>query len=54
MAPEYLYYGQFTTKSDIYSLGVMLLEILTSIRWSKRQNNPQNQDLKSYVRCIIK
>ncbi|XP_061355018.1 cysteine-rich receptor-like protein kinase 2 [Gastrolobium bilobum] len=34
MAPEYLAHGQLTEKADIYSFGVLLLEIVTG-----RQNN---------------
>jgi disease resistance protein RPM1 len=29
MAPEYIRDGEITTKSDIYSLGVLILEIVT-------------------------
>ncbi|KAJ4786955.1 cysteine-rich RECEPTOR-like kinase [Rhynchospora pubera] len=29
MAPEYIFYGNFSAKSDVYSFGVLLLEILT-------------------------
>lgn len=34
MAPEYLAHGQLTEKVDVYSYGVLLLEIITG-----RQNN---------------
>ena len=34
MPPEYLAYGQLTEKVDVYSFGVLLLEIVTG-----RQNN---------------
>jgi len=29
MSPEYLFLGQFSDKSDIFSFGVMILEIIT-------------------------
>ncbi|KAJ3684244.1 hypothetical protein LUZ61_013408 [Rhynchospora tenuis] len=29
MAPEYIFYGNFSIKSDVYSFGILLLEILT-------------------------
>ena len=34
MPPEYLVHGQLTEKVDVYSFGVLLLEIVTG-----RQNN---------------
>jgi serine/threonine protein kinase len=34
MAPEYLAHGQLTEKVDVYSFGVLVLEIITG-----RQNN---------------
>lgn len=54
MAPEYLTKGHFSTKSDIYSLGVMILEILTDKRWSKDSNSSEHysNNLKNYVRNI--
>ena len=29
MTPEYAMFGQFSEKSDVYSLGVMVLEIIS-------------------------
>lgn len=34
MAPEYLAHGQLTEKADVYSFGVLVLEIVTG-----KQNN---------------
>lgn len=34
MAPEYLAHGQLTEKADVYSFGVLIMEIITG-----RQNN---------------
>ncbi|KAL5725074.1 Cell division control protein 2 [Ranunculus cassubicifolius] len=39
MAPEYLAYGQLTEKADVYSFGVLLLEIVAG-----RQNNKHWND----------
>ncbi|KMZ71816.1 hypothetical protein ZOSMA_174G00120 [Zostera marina] len=50
MAPEYLMYGRFSTKSDIYSLGVMMLEIVTGKRAYDHYKSPAEAiDLPSYV-----
>ncbi|GMN61958.1 hypothetical protein TIFTF001_031046 [Ficus carica] len=32
MAPEYVYNGQFSIKSDVFSFGIMVLEIVSGIR----------------------
>ncbi|KAH9615137.1 hypothetical protein KSS87_002440, partial [Heliosperma pusillum] len=32
MAPEYLFHGQFSVKLDVYSLGVLVLEIISGRR----------------------
>lgn len=37
MAPEYARHGQFSSKSDVFSFGVLVLEIVTG-----RRNNRAN------------
>ncbi|XP_071716897.1 cysteine-rich receptor-like protein kinase 2 [Rutidosis leptorrhynchoides] len=38
MAPEYLAHGQLTEKADVYSFGVLLLEVVTGIENNKSKN----------------
>lgn len=50
MAPEYAIYGQFSVKSDIYSFGVLVLEILSgknNTLFFQQKNNVE--DLRIYV-----
>lgn len=49
MAPEYALRGQYSIKSDIYSFGVMVLEILTGKRNSDSYNSDQSVDLPSLI-----
>jgi serine/threonine protein kinase len=39
MSPEYVVFGKFSTKSDIFSFGVILLEIV-----SGKKNNASYQN----------
>ena len=53
MAPEYIKHGQFSVKSDVFSFGVMMLEIVCGQRNSKIRGNEENaEDLLSFV-CVI-
>ncbi|KAK9668329.1 hypothetical protein RND81_13G052200 [Saponaria officinalis] len=53
MAPEYLFHGQFSAKSDIYAFGVLVLEIICGRRiGSTFSNQSGSESLLSYVwRC---
>lgn len=45
MAPEYLAYGQLTEKADVYSFGVLLLEIVTGKQNNKIWNDEVSDSL---------
>lgn len=46
MAPEYLYRGEISTRSDIYSLGVVIMEITTG---EKNFSGKQDMSARDYV-----
>jgi interleukin-1 receptor-associated kinase 1 len=49
MSPEYAYRGHVSTKSDMYSFGVIVLEIVTGRRNTSQDDNTSN--LLSDVSC---
>ncbi|EHA8592377.1 cysteine-rich receptor-like protein kinase 8 [Cocos nucifera] len=49
MAPEYALHGRFSTKSDVFSYGVLVLEIVTGRRNSGFQGSGNSLDLLGYV-----
>ncbi|KAB1199879.1 Cysteine-rich receptor-like protein kinase 10 [Morella rubra] len=49
MAPEYAIYGQFSAKTDVYSFGVLTLEILTGRKNSFFFQTDNAPDLRSYA-----
>jgi serine/threonine protein kinase len=44
IAPEYYYRGEISEKSDIFSLGVLILEIVTGLK-----NDPSSQEVSSRI-----
>jgi len=48
-APEYALTGQLTAKSDIYSFGVVFLELITGRRSQDSDRPPEEQDLVAWV-----
>ncbi|KAL7154930.1 hypothetical protein ABFS83_03G037400 [Erythranthe nasuta] len=49
MAPEYAISGQFSVKSDVFSFGVIILEIISGQRKIFIQNGEDSGDLLSYA-----
>ncbi|XP_060188082.1 cysteine-rich receptor-like protein kinase 10 isoform X2 [Lycium barbarum] len=49
MAPEYAMHGQYSVKSDVFSFGVLLLEIISGKKNSSFYQSDGAQDLLSYV-----
>lgn len=49
MAPEYIGHGQLTEKADVYSFGVLLLEIVTG-----RQNRDKTSEYSDSLITTVK
>ncbi|XP_024963300.1 cysteine-rich receptor-like protein kinase 10 [Cynara cardunculus var. scolymus] len=49
MAPEYVMHGQFSVKSDVFSFGVLVLEIVMGQKNSSFQNEMVTEDLLSHA-----
>jgi len=49
MAPEYAMHGQFSVKSDVFSFGVLILEIVSGQKNSGINNGENMEDLLSFV-----
>ncbi|XP_059656528.1 cysteine-rich receptor-like protein kinase 44 isoform X2 [Cornus florida] len=49
MAPEYAMHGHFSIKSDVFSFGVLVLEIITGQRNNCFRNGENVEDLLSYA-----
>jgi len=49
MSPEYAMHGQFSEKSDVFSFGVMVLEIISGKKNSCSFESHRIDDLLSHV-----
>ncbi|KAL8249213.1 hypothetical protein R6Q59_006081 [Mikania micrantha] len=49
MAPEYAMHGQFSVKSDVFSYGVLLLEMVTGQKNQRFQNGESIEDFLSFA-----
>ena len=52
MAPEYAMHGRFSIKSDVFSFGVLILEIMSGQRNNCFRNGEDVEDLLSNVSTI--
>ena len=53
MPPEYAMHGQFSVKSDVFSFGVLVLEIISGQKNSSFENEENIENLLSYVSFFI-
>ena len=49
MSPEYAWSGMFSEKSDIYSFGVLLMEIISGEKISRFSYGEEGKTLIAYV-----
>uniref|UniRef100_A0A0E0RBX3 non-specific serine/threonine protein kinase n=1 Tax=Oryza rufipogon TaxID=4529 RepID=A0A0E0RBX3_ORYRU len=48
-APEYMHKGIFSVKTDVYSFGVMVLEIISGKRWTQPNQTRFHKDLLTWA-----
>jgi len=49
MAPEYAMFGQFSVKTDVFSFGVLVLEIISGQKISDILHRQSQEELLSFV-----
>jgi len=52
MAPEYIKHGEFSVKSDVFSFGVIILEIVCGRRNTKIRDGDNIEDLLDTVSIV--
>ena len=52
MAPEYIKHGEFSVKSDVFSFGVIILEIVCGRRNTKVRDGDNIEDLLDTVSVV--
>jgi serine/threonine protein kinase len=53
MAPEYALYGRLTYKADVYSFGIVALEIVAGMSNMRFRHNESFACLLDWVSCVI-
>lgn len=53
MSPEYAMQGRFSDRSDVFSFGVLLLEIISGRRNTSFNHDEQYWCLLGYVSCFV-
>ena len=54
MAPEYAMFEKFSIKSDIFSFGVLILEIVSGQKMTSFRNGENVEYLLNYVSMLVK
>ena len=54
MAPEYAMFGQFSIKSDVFSFGVLILEIVGGQKFTSFCNGEKVEYFLNYVSMLVK
>jgi serine/threonine protein kinase len=49
MPPEYMMCGQYSTKSDVFSFGILVIEIVTGRRNNEPDFSEENEEIVSIV-----
>ena len=53
MAPEYIMHGQFSIKSDVFSFGVLVLEIVSGQKNHGIRHGENVEDLLNFVSLAL-